>query len=65
MNAKDVKTLEDLFDWFAQWSCEGDYMRVYEITSSESDEEKKFEVYDCTHYLVAQFSTKSGVEFFK
>lgn len=59
MLLKDVKTLDDFFEWFRRWAAEGDKM---EVGYSDQYDCKVFEVYNVCGQKVAEYCTELGLE---
>ena len=62
LSLKDVKTLDDFFEWFKDWGAGGDTLTIedYEFT-----EELRYKVFNSCGTLVAMFSTMTGLKIYK
>ena len=50
----NITTANDFFEWFDEWSYEGDHIDV------EGDNNKIYKVYNGCNFLVAEFSELHG-----
>lgn len=62
MSLNEVKTEEDFFAWFAEWSDAGDSIEV-EVEAATGD--KEYKVYNGCQYLIAEFSNGLGLKTYK
>ena len=62
MNLKDVKTLDEFFEWFMEWADGGDML---EVEAYEFTEERRYKVFNACGSLVAVFSTITGLKTYK
>ena len=62
MSTEKIKSIEDFFQWFAEWSDAGDSIEV-EVEASTGD--KIYNVYNGCNYLVAEYSESLGLKTYK